>query len=128
MKKIITNIVLLLTAMPVFAQWQNKGFTHQGNARQYRVYKPASYNPSNPASLVLTLHGLGDNMTNFSNIGFNSVADTANIIVVVPQAMTDGLISSTAWNSGTGFMGYYPNSSINDVSFLSALIDTIKTN
>lgn len=128
MKKIITNIVLLLAAMPVLAQWQNKGFTHQGNARQYRVYKPANYNPSNPASLVITLHGLGDNMTNFSNIGFNYIADTANIIVVVPQAMTDGLISSTAWNSGAGFMGYYPNSTINDVAFINTLIDTIKTN
>lgn len=107
------------------AQWVNKGFTFQGNARQYRVYKSPNYNAANPASMVITLHGLGDNMTNFSGIGMNYVADTANIIVVVPQAMSDP-IAGTAWNSGAGASGYYPNSGINDVAFISALIDSVK--
>jgi polyhydroxybutyrate depolymerase len=124
---IITCAILLLTTTSGFAQWQNKGFTHQGNARQYRVYKSPSYNASAPASLVLTLHGLGDNMTNFSGIGMNLVADTANIIVVVPQAANDAL-AGAAWNSGAGYSGYYPNATIDDVAFMSALIDTIKAN
>jgi polyhydroxybutyrate depolymerase len=124
---IIACAALLLTTASSFAQWQNKGFTHQGNARQYRVYKSPSYNASAPASLVLTLHGLGDDMTNFSSIGMNMVADTANIIVVVPQAMNDA-IAGTAWNSGAGYSGYYPNAAIDDVAFMSALIDTIKAN
>ncbi len=130
MKKINwINYIILFLALSAnsYAQWQNKGFTHQGNSRQYRVYKSPNYNASHPASLVLTLHGLGDNMTNFSSIGMNVVADTANIIVVVPQAMSDPL-AGTAWNSGAGSSGYYPNSSINDVAFMSALIDTIKAN
>lgn len=130
MKKITTiacTALLLATTASGFAQWQNKGFTHQGNPRQYRVYKSPSYNASAPASLVLTLHGLGDNMTNFSGIGMNLVADTANIIVVVPQAINDAL-AGTAWNSGAGYSGYYPNASIDDVAFMGALIDTIKAN
>lgn len=130
MRKLTTiacTALLMATTTSGFAQWQNKGFTHQGNARQYRVYKSPSYNASAPASLVLTLHGLGDNMTNFSGIGMNLVADTANIIVVVPQAMNDAL-AGTAWNSGAGYSGYYPNSTIDDVAFIGALIDTIKAN
>lgn len=130
MKTLFTKLFgtsLLVLSLSSSAQWSNKGFTFQGNARQYRVYKSPNYNASNPASLVLTLHGLGDNMTNFSGIGMNTVADTANIIVVVPQAMTDAL-AGTAWNSGAGMSGYFPNSSINDVAFMSALIDTIKNN
>jgi poly(3-hydroxybutyrate) depolymerase len=99
------------------------------------VYKPAIYNASNPASMVITLHGLGDNMSNFSTLGFNYIADTANIIVVVPQAIDDPTLASfygvgngTAWNSGAGFSGFYPNSSVDDVGFLNSLIDTIKVN
>lgn len=110
-----------------FAQWQNKSFTHQGNTRQYRVYKSPNYNASIPASLVVTLHGLGDDMTNFSGIGMNLVVDTANIIVVVPQAISDAL-AGTAWNSGAGMFGYFPNASINDVAFINTLLDTIQTN
>lgn len=129
MKKLYFFITLGLLAcsQPAFAQWQNKSFTHQGNNRQYRVYKSANYNPSEPASLVLTLHGLGDNMTNFSGIGMDNVADTANIIVVVPQALNDQF-AGAAWNSGTGMMGYYPNSTINDVEFIDDLLDTIQAN
>ena len=130
MNKTIRLLGLLLAIGSIgqsYGQWQNESFTHQGNNRQYRVYQSPNYNPSIPASMVITLHGLGDNMTNFSGIGMNYIADTANIIVVVPQAMTDAL-AGTAWNSGTGMFGYYPNSSINDVAFISALIDTIKAN
>ncbi len=127
-----TNLVLgiLMTVIlhtNSFAQWQNKSFTHQGNTRQYRVYKSPNYNASVPASLVITLHGLGDDMTNFSGIGMNQIADTANIIVVVPQAVSDAL-AGTAWNSGTGMLGYFPNSSINDVGFINTLLDTIQAN
>ncbi len=110
-----------------FAQWQNKSMVHQGNTRQYRVYQSPNYNASNPASMVITLHGLGDNMTNFSGIGMNNIADTANIIVVVPQAFTDQL-AGTAWNSGAGFMGYYPNATIDDVDFINTIIDSVEAN
>lgn len=132
MKKLLLRPLLCLVAgltitTSLFAQWQNKSFTHQGVLRQYRVYQSPNYNASNPASMVITLHGLGDNMTNFSGIGMNYIADTANIIVVVPQAVTDAL-AGTAWNAGAGFMGYFPNSTIDDVHFIGTLMDTIQTN
>ncbi len=106
------------------AIWTNKTIVFGGLTRSYRVYQSPNYNSSNPASLLIALHGLGDNMTNFSTIGFNFIADTANIICVFPQAVADPY-AGTAWNSGAGYMGYYyPNSGINDIGFINALIDT----
>ncbi len=128
MKKSLLILVLgILVTNIAMAGWTNKSFVYEGNLRQYRIYVSTNYNAANPASMVVTLHGLGDNMTNFSTIGFNLIADTANIIVVCPQAMTDAF-AGTAWNSGAGVMGYYPNSTINDKGFLNALIDTVKAN
>ncbi|MCG3164621.1 MAG: hypothetical protein POELPBGB_00380 [Bacteroidia bacterium] len=124
LKQLLFSFLLIAAAQTAFAQWANKGFTFGGLSRQYRMYVPPMYDAGTPASLVLALHGLGDNMTNFSGIGMKNIADTANIIFVVPQAVTDPL-AGTAWNSGAGFLGYYPNSSVNDVGFISALIDTV---
>ncbi|MGE0637630.1 MAG: T9SS type A sorting domain-containing protein [Bacteroidia bacterium] len=126
-KQLLLSLALIICAGSVFAQWSNKGFTFEGNARQYRMYVPPMYDANTPVSLVLALHGLGDNMTNFSGIGMKNIADTANIIFVVPQALADPL-AGTAWNSGAGFLGYFPNSNIDDVGFISALIDTISAN
>jgi polyhydroxybutyrate depolymerase len=96
-----------------------------GLTRSYRVYQSPNYNVAVPASLLIALHGLGDNMTNFSTIGFNYIADTANIICIFPQAVSDPY-AGTAWNSGAGMYGYYPNSTVDDIGFINALIDTAK--
>lgn len=109
------------------AQWTNKTLTLNSVQRTYRVYVPAMYNSNAPASMVIALHGLGDNMTNFSNIGMNLVADTANIIVVVPQALTDALVGN-AWNSKAGFFNIYPNPTVDDIGFINALVDTTAAN
>jgi polyhydroxybutyrate depolymerase len=118
-------LLLLLICTTSTAQWTNKTMSFGGNTRQYRVYLPAGYNTATVYPLVLTLHGLGDNMNNFSAIGMNTVADTAKFIVVVPQAMTEPLLGLTAWNSGAGWLGLYPNAAIDDVAFLKALMDTV---
>jgi len=122
--RIIFLLFTFLVTIPIFAQWQNQTLNHASGLRNYRVYIPTNYNAANPASLVLTLHGLGDNMTNFSGIGFAQLAETNNIIVVCPQALSDPL-AGTAWNSGAGPTYYQPNSSVDDIGFISALIDKV---
>lgn len=129
MKKVALFSILSLFCLTLcHAQWATKSFTFEGVNRQYRVYLPSGYNQTTTYPLVMTLHGLGDDMNNFSAIGMNVIADTARFIVVVPQAIADPLIGATAWNSGAGMMGMYPNANINDVGFLNALIDTMKNN
>jgi polyhydroxybutyrate depolymerase len=72
------------------------------------------------------LHGLGDVVANFQGVGFQAVADTANFIVVYPEALIDPLFTqATAWNSGAGAFGISLNGDIDDVGFINALIDTM---
>ncbi|HOV11926.1 MAG TPA: T9SS type A sorting domain-containing protein [Bacteroidales bacterium] len=136
-KKLFFSLVTLALCINAEAQWTNKTMIFETLTRSYRVYKSPNYNPSVPASLVITLHGLGDNMTAFSQLGFNYIADTANIIVVCPQAVNDPLVAAvfgygTAWNSGAGmyYSGswYYPNPSVNDIGFMNALVDSARAN
>lgn len=123
-----TALSCLFLSYQATAQWTQHSFQFDNVTRNYWLYVPPMYNVSNPASVVVTLHGMGDNASNFRNIGFNLVADTANILILVPDALTDALTSMTAWNSGAGTMGYYPNSTVNDKGFINAMVDSTVSN
>lgn len=85
--------------------------------RDYILHVPPGYNASVPTPLALNLHGYTSNaqQQQFYS-GFDSDADTAGYIVVYPNGIAN------AWNSGWN-NPYY--SGVDDVGFLSALIDTI---
>lgn len=130
MKRILLCITLINIICIGFvnAQWKDKTLNYGGLTRSYRSYISPNYNSSNPASLILALHGWGDNMTNFSNtLNFSSIADSANVICIYPQAANDMFVG-TAWNASVGIGGYYPNGFVDDVGFLNTLIDTILVN
>lgn len=89
----------------------------EGYWRTYRLHVPASYNSSTAVPLVINIHGLGSNSQDqMTYTRFNSIADTANFIVIYP----DGL--NNAWNAG--FLSPY-NSGPDDVGLINFLIDTI---
>lgn len=95
-------------------------FNFDGVTRSYRVHLPPNYSSSNTYSMVLNLHGYTSTaVAQEAYSSFNVIADTANIIVVYP----DGV--SNAWNSGFN-VPYF--SGVNDVGFISALIDTMIQN
>lgn len=106
----------------IHAQWSSHTFEHDGLTRGYMVYLPDNYPAEEPSSLILTLHGLGGNMQEFSQTGFDEVADSTNYVVVSPQAVAD-FLAGTAWNSRAGIFGYYPNSDVDDIGFLNSLVD-----
>ena len=112
--------------MAGFAQ-QTVTWDYDGTTRKYREYVPSNYDGSTAVPLVIALHGLGDNINNFSGVGFQVVADTAGFITVYPEALVDALTSSTAWNSGAGIAGFSLNANVDDVGFINALIDTVST-
>ncbi len=126
MKKIITTILLL--PLIATAQLTSNTIDINGTTREYLTYVPVSYDGSTAVPVVFCFHGLGDNMNNFSGIGMNYVADTANFIVVTPQALPDPFSSSTAWNSGAGLFGFAMNANVDDIGFISTLIDTLQAN
>lgn len=136
-KLLVPSLLLLIFSFQLQAQWIHKSFDFENISRDYWVYVPSGYNPSDPIPLVVTLHGMGDNDTNFRDIGFNLVADTANFIVLVPNAVpfnssnpiVQGIIGgSRTWNSGAGVIvpvigEVIPNSEINDVGFINKMVD-----
>ena len=124
MKHIASLLFAILHVVAITAQTSSRSFAFDGRTRTYIEYAPASIAPTDTVPLLISLHGLGDNMTNFSNVGFHAIADTAEFIVVTPQAIVDPLLSAAAWNSGAGALGIFPNSDVDDIGFVSALIDT----
>lgn len=119
MKKIIL-IFFILSSITIKAQTFIKSFTFEGVVRNYRVFIPSGYNQTNAHPLVFNLHGNGSTASQQEAYSeMNLIADTANFIVVYP----DGV--SNTWNSG--FNTPY-NSGINDVGFISDLIDTVASN
>lgn len=135
MKKLILSFAAMAIAIVVHAQQSEHIFwDYDGETREYIQYVPAAYDGSEAVPLVVALHGLGDTIENFSGVGFQYVADTANFIVVYPEALEfvfQGFFSlGTAWNSGAGmsvpgFGSVFPNETIDDVGFLNALMDTV---
>ena len=116
MKKLLFFFFLLLSAS-LFAD----SFTHNGLLRQYFKHIPKGYNANKKVALLLLLHGGGGNGKRIGNFtGFNELSDKDTFIVVSPDAW------QKHWNDGRTHPRYESQSNnIDDVGFLSALIDTI---
>jgi polyhydroxybutyrate depolymerase len=129
MKKFYITLLLFAFSLSLFAQMSTQSWDFDGEDRQYLQYVPSVYDESESVPLVIALHGLGDNMNDFSGVGFQFVADTANFIVVYPEALEfiAPIIGSmgNAWNSGAGTFGIYPNETIDDVGFINAIMDSV---
>jgi len=131
MKKTLLFACSLILAATTFAQQTTVTWDYDGTTRKYIQYVPSIYDGSEAVPLVVVLHGLGDNMNNMSQVGFHQVSDTANFIVVTPEALVfqspfpQLFPSATAWNSGAGAFGIYPSSDVDDVGFINAIMDTI---
>ena len=115
---------LLLTAAPVALQAQTtviRTMLAGGLIREYRLYVPAIYTRTTGAvPLLLNLHGYGSNNLEQENYGdFRAIADTANFLVVHPNGVFDAA-NNRNWNT------FGPRGSgVDDVAFLSTLIDTL---
>lgn len=111
MKKPFPILILLLFSL--LSHSQVFTFDFEGIERSYKVRLPVNYNPDSLHPLVFNLHGLGSNAFEQELYsGFDFVADTAGIIVVYPNGVDN------QWN-------VYGSGGVNDVGFISALIDTM---
>jgi polyhydroxybutyrate depolymerase len=93
--------------------------------RTYRLYIPEKLDRTQPAPLVLALHGAAMTSTMMEGFcGLNKKADSAGFIVVYPDGTPTGGVQT--WNAG----GLQPNlarGKPDDVKFLSALIDELQS-
>jgi polyhydroxybutyrate depolymerase len=92
-------------------------FTWQDVQREYLVYTPANHNGSLP--VLFFLHGLGEQIVTCNQeFNFSQLAEDFGWAIVAPQALSQGIFG-TMWNAGL------ISSSIDDVGFLLALLDSL---
>ncbi|QHT65496.1 phospholipase [Rhodocytophaga rosea] len=92
-----------------------------GLNRAYTIHLPANYYESSDFSLIIALHGGGGNPRQFENTSrLSEKADAAGFIVVYPE----GTGVFPTWNAGM-CCGYAASQDINDVKFISLLIDQL---
>jgi polyhydroxybutyrate depolymerase len=97
---------------------------HDGLDRDYHIYIPESYDETINVPILFVFHGYGGNARNLMRWGdMKSVADTAGFILIVPQGYKDHR-GSPHWNVGSWTRG----SIVDDIGFISALIDKINEN
>lgn len=115
----ILIIILILGIVHSSAQLTiNGNFIYDGINRSYRLYIPPSYNNSIPAPLILNLHGYGSTALEHElYTNFKPISDTAGFIIVHPNGSVDGF-GNQQWNA-------FNFTNVNDVGYLSALVDTI---
>ena len=116
------KLIFLIICIPIFTLSQqaiNGSIIHDNLQRDYILYVPATYNASNPTPLVFNFHGYTSNASDQMWYGdFRSIADTAGFIIAHPMGTLDNS-GITHWNVGWG------GSSVDDIGFTSALIDSI---
>jgi polyhydroxybutyrate depolymerase len=119
MKKLLL-ITLVAISTTAFAQFSTQTIDVDGTSRQFRQYLPSGLTSSEHVPLIIALHGMGDDMTNFSGVGFSYFADTARFICLFPQGEPSSLTNASAWNNGTLL-----SSNVDDIAFINRMIDSM---
>jgi len=102
-------------------------FRHNGIARSYVVRAPDGLNRNSaPVPVVLVLHGGGGNAANAEQMtGFTRLVERERILVVYPEGTSQRpRIPLLTWNA-SHCCGYAMKSGVDDVGFISALLDTL---
>ncbi len=124
MKNIVALLILFASVLTIQAQQVlYESIMHDGVEREYILYIPANYSGNTQVPLVFNFHGYGSSATEQMFYGdFRSISDTAGFIIAHPQGtLFNGV---THWNVG----GWTVGSTVDDVGFTEALIDSISAN
>ncbi|HZZ72907.1 MAG TPA: PHB depolymerase family esterase [Pirellulales bacterium] len=130
-------VVLVVVAIAVFLPTRNASadpnsrdpkfeLVHDKLTRTYELHLPPSYDGKTPLPVVLNLHGGGGNATaHRRQTQMDVAADKYGFIVVYPEG-TAFLGRMYTWNAGS-CCGYAVNHKIDDVGFISKVIDDVKS-
>lgn len=88
-------------------------------ARTYHLYRPSTL--ANPAPLVVLIHGgFGSGEQAEANYGWDQQADKGHFLVAYP----DGL--NKAWNVGGGCCGKSARRGVDDVGFITQMVEAVE--
>jgi polyhydroxybutyrate depolymerase len=120
--KRLLSLLIFITSLSVsYAQgYINSTMMYDGLTREYSIYVPASYDGTTSFPLLFNFHGGNGVIADWQTTAdMRPIADTANFILVYPQARQDP--------SDGNSLNWLPKTpgTFDDVPFISALIDTI---
>ena len=120
--KRLLSLLIFITSLSVsYAQgYINSTMMYDGLTREYSFYVPASYDGTTSFPLLYNFHGGNGVIADWQTTAdMRPIADTANFILVYPQARQDP--------SDGNSLNWLPKTpgTFDDVPFISALIDTI---
>ena len=120
--KRLLSLLIFITSLSVsYAQgYINSTMMYDGLTREYSFYVPASYDGTTSFPLLFNFHGGNGVIADWQTTAdMRPIADTANFILVYPQARQDP--------SDGNSLNWLPKTpgTFDDVPFISALIDTI---
>ncbi len=97
-----------------------------GFSRSYAVNLPPNYYQSANFSVVIALHGGGGDALQFETTSkLSEKANTSRFIVVYPEGVKNtGTLGARSWNAGN-CCDYASDNNIDDVAFISKLIDRL---
>ena len=123
-KRLLTLLIFITCLSASSAQgYISSTIQNDGLTREYNIYVPASYDGTTNFPLVFNLHGGGGTNSVWQAASdMRPIADTADFILVYPQARPDP-------SDGNSF-NWIPKvpGTFDDVPFFSSLIDTIASN
>ena len=118
-------LLVLIVIQCSLAIAQYDSIPHGNYNRTYLLHLPPNYNSVDSLPLVIAMHGGFGNAYNIQNQSELSLkADAENFIVLYPEGVKGGLYNISSWNAGA-CCGFASSSNIDDVGFISALLDTI---
>ena len=124
LKGLLSFFVLTIFLNLIYAQtYISETIQYDGETREYEIYVPAIYDSATAVPLIFSFHGGSGTISDQIAIAdFSPFADTANFIAIYPQALPD-------LNDGgsTNWIHKDPTS-VDDVFFIDALIDSISSN
>lgn len=135
LSKTILIAVAIFTAYNVSAQISisdrliHKAIISEGVERTYLLQLPSGYNNAEKYSLVIALHGGGGSGRQFAiSSGLSAKAEKEKFIIVFPEGVTRGSsLGLRTWNAG-GCCGYAAYTDVDDVLFISNMIDELAKN
>lgn len=104
----------------------NETMTIDGITRTYLLNLPPGYYNASDFSLVIAMHGGGGDAVQFETTSrLTEKANASEFIVVYPEGVqSTGLLGVRTWNAGK-CCAYASATNINDVNFISQLIDKL---
>lgn len=124
--KIVTAfLALMLMSAVAHAQGglspplEMRGTAHDGQPRFVGIYQPPSYNSSQPAPLIIALHGRFSSPQAFHALtGLAAVAAARGAILIYPES-TNGV-----WNDGGHTLLNRPGAPVDDLAFVDTAIQS----